>query len=70
MLSSATLMFRVDSEVQPAKFGSIPRFMWWAVVTQRTLGIATSNRSRRLEGGGNGAAENRVDCGAPSWLRL
>lgn len=30
MLSSATLMFMIDSEVQPAKFGSIPQSMWWS----------------------------------------
>lgn len=38
VLFSATLMFMVEGEVQPAKFGSIPRSMWWSVVTLTTIG--------------------------------
>ncbi len=28
----------VDGSVQPAKFGSIPRALWWSLVTLTTIG--------------------------------
>ena len=37
MLVSATALYLVEGEVQPAKFGSIPRAMWWALVTLTTI---------------------------------
>jgi voltage-gated potassium channel len=38
MLIAATLMYWVEGGVQPDKFGSIPRSLWWAVVTLTTVG--------------------------------
>ncbi len=38
MLVSSTLLYLVEGEVQPAKFGSIPRALWWSVVTLTTIG--------------------------------
>lgn len=38
MLMSATLLYIVESNVQPEAFGSIPRAMWWAVETLTTVG--------------------------------
>lgn len=38
MLVSATLLYLVEGEVQPDKFGSIPRALWWAVATMTTIG--------------------------------
>ena len=38
MISSATLLYIVEGEVQPDKFGSIPRALWWAVATLTTIG--------------------------------
>lgn len=38
MLVSATLLYLVEGEVQPEKFGSIPRALWWAVATMTTIG--------------------------------
>jgi voltage-gated potassium channel len=35
---SATLLYAVEGAVQPDAFGSIPRSMWWAVVTLTTVG--------------------------------
>src|SRR5262245_56547014 len=37
-LISATLMYVVESKVQPQKFGTIPDAMWWAVATLGTIG--------------------------------
>jgi len=37
-LTSATLLYLVEGPVQPEKFGSIPRALWWAVVTLSTIG--------------------------------
>jgi voltage-gated potassium channel len=34
----ATLLFLVEREAQPEHFGSIPRALWWAVVTLNTFG--------------------------------
>jgi len=38
MVVSATLLFFAEGHVQPEKFGSIPRALWWAVVTLTTIG--------------------------------
>lgn len=38
MLGAATLLYLVESRVQPEAFGSIPRAMWWAVETLTTVG--------------------------------
>lgn len=38
MLTSATLLYFVEGPVQPDKFGSIPRALWWAVATLTTVG--------------------------------
>lgn len=35
---AATLLFAIEGQVQPDQFGSIPRAMWWAVVTLTTVG--------------------------------
>ena len=34
----ATAMWLVEGQVQPDKFGSIPRAMWWSAVTLMTIG--------------------------------
>ncbi len=38
LLLSATLMYYVEHDYQPERFGSIPDSMWWAVVTLTTIG--------------------------------
>lgn len=38
MIGSATLLYLVEGDVQPEKFGSIPRALWWAVATLTTIG--------------------------------
>lgn len=38
ILVSATLLYLVEGDVQPDKFGSIPRALWWAVATMTTIG--------------------------------
>ena len=38
LLVSSTLMYLAENEAQPDKFGSIPRTMWWAIVTMTTVG--------------------------------
>ena len=38
LLVSATLLHLVEGAAQPDKFGSIPRALWWAVVTLTTIG--------------------------------
>ena len=38
LLVAATLLHLVEGGVQPDAFGSIPRAMWWAVVTLTTVG--------------------------------
>jgi voltage-gated potassium channel len=37
-LSAATLAYVFERNIQPDKFGSIPRAMWWAIVTLTTTG--------------------------------
>jgi voltage-gated potassium channel len=38
LLLVSTLMYAIDSEAQPDKFGSIPDTMWWGVATLTTVG--------------------------------
>ncbi len=38
MLFSATLLYFAEGQAQPEAFGSIPRAMWWAIVTLTTIG--------------------------------
>lgn len=38
MLVSATLLYLAEGTVQPDAFGSIPRALWWAVITLTTIG--------------------------------
>lgn len=38
ILIAATLLYFVEGGVQPQAFGSIPRAMWWSVVTLTTVG--------------------------------
>ncbi len=38
MLVSATALYMAEGAVQPQQFGSIPRALWWSVVTLTTIG--------------------------------
>jgi voltage-gated potassium channel len=38
LLFASTMLYLVEGEAQPEHFGSIPRAMWWAVVTLTTVG--------------------------------
>lgn len=38
MLISSTLLYWAEGGIQPDKFGSIPRALWWSVVTLTTVG--------------------------------
>jgi voltage-gated potassium channel len=38
ILIAGSLMYLVEGEAQPDKFGSIPRALWWAIVTLTTVG--------------------------------
>lgn len=38
IVSSATLMYLIERDVQPDRFGSIPSAMYWAVTTMTTVG--------------------------------
>jgi voltage-gated potassium channel len=38
LIVASTLMYLAENEAQPDKFGSIPRTMWWAIVTMTTVG--------------------------------
>lgn len=38
ILVAGSLMYWAEGDVQPDKFGSIPRAMWWAIVTLTTVG--------------------------------
>jgi voltage-gated potassium channel len=38
LVASSTLLYLVESGVQPEEFGSIPRAMWWAAITLTTVG--------------------------------
>ena len=38
MIFGATALYWLEGEGQPDKFGSIPRALWWAVITLTTIG--------------------------------
>jgi len=38
LLATSTLMYLAEGRAQPEAFGSIPRAMWWAIVTLTTVG--------------------------------
>ena len=38
ILAAGSLLYWAEGDVQPEKFGSIPRAMWWAIVTLTTVG--------------------------------
>ena len=38
LLTGATLLYFIEGELQPEAFGSIPRALWWAVITFTTVG--------------------------------
>lgn len=38
LLFAATALFIVEGPVQPEAFGSVPRALWWAVITLTTVG--------------------------------
>jgi len=38
LLSGATALYWAEGRVQPEAFGSIPRAMWWSVITLTTVG--------------------------------
>lgn len=38
VLFGATALYLVEGEVQPDKFGSIPRALWWSIITLTTVG--------------------------------
>jgi voltage-gated potassium channel len=38
VLISASMLYWAEADAQPDKFGSIPRALWWAIVTLTTIG--------------------------------
>lgn len=38
MLFGATALYLVEGHIQPERFGSIPRSLWWAIITLTTVG--------------------------------
>lgn len=38
MLAASVALYFVEGHVQPDKFGSVPRALWWAVATMTTIG--------------------------------
>lgn len=38
LLGASVCLYAVEGKIQPDKFGSIPRAMWWAVITLTTVG--------------------------------
>jgi voltage-gated potassium channel len=38
LLLAASIMYAVEGPAQPEEFGSIPRALWWAVITLTTVG--------------------------------
>jgi voltage-gated potassium channel len=38
ILISASLLYLAEADAQPEKFGSIPRALWWSIVTLTTVG--------------------------------
>jgi len=38
MIAAATALYLAEGAIQPDKFGSIPRALWWSVATMTTIG--------------------------------
>lgn len=38
LIFGATALYWLEGDLQPDKFGSIPRALWWAVITMTTIG--------------------------------
>lgn len=38
LLISASMLYLAEADVQPDKFGSIPRALWWSIITLTTIG--------------------------------
>lgn len=38
MLAASVALYFVEGSIQPDKFGSVPRALWWAVATMTTIG--------------------------------
>jgi voltage-gated potassium channel len=38
LLISASLLYWAEADAQPEKFGSIPRALWWSIITLTTVG--------------------------------
>ena len=38
LIVSSTLVYFFEAEAQPQQFGSIPRTLWWSIVTLTTVG--------------------------------
>lgn len=38
MLTASVALYLIEGHVQPEKFGSVPRALWWAVATMTTIG--------------------------------
>lgn len=38
LVFGASALYWLESDLQPAKFGSVPRALWWAVITMTTIG--------------------------------
>lgn len=38
LIFGATMLYWLEGDIQPDRFGSIPRALWWAVTTLTTIG--------------------------------
>lgn len=38
LVAAATIIYLIEADAQPDKFGSIPRALWWTAVTMTTVG--------------------------------